>query len=132
HRLAIAGLGRAQEPGDLFRPRRRRAVSHEWGNCIEALRGPRAGPLARKGQEEPPMLQRLGLAAALFAAAALGGATTYTVTSTADSGAGTLRQAITDANANPGADTIAFNITGSGVHTIVLASGLPVVTSTVT
>ena len=59
-------------------------------------------------------------------------ANTYTVTSTADSGAGTLRQAITDANANPGADTIAFNITGSGVHTIVLASGLPVVTSPVT
>ena len=47
---------------------------------------------------------------------------TYTVTSTADSGAGTLRQAILDANANPGADTIAFNIVGSGVHTIAPAS----------
>ena len=78
------------------------------------------------------MLQRLGLATALFTAAALAAANTYTVTSTADSGAGTLRQAITDANANSGADTIAFNITGSGVHTIVLASGLPTVTSPVT
>ena len=59
-------------------------------------------------------------------------ATTYTVTTTADSGAGSLRQAITDANANPGRDTIAFNITGSGVHTILIASALPAITSPVT
>ena len=52
------------------------------------------------------------LAALICAVATIGAATTYTVTSTADSGAGTLRQAILDANANPGADTIAFNITG--------------------
>ncbi|HVQ54983.1 MAG TPA: hypothetical protein VMT25_07375, partial [Thermoanaerobaculia bacterium] len=77
------------------------------------------------------MLQRLGLAAALLAAASLGGATTYTVTSTADSGAGTLRQAITDANANSGPDTIAFNIVGSGVHTIAVATALPALTSPV-
>ena len=59
-------------------------------------------------------------------------ANTYTVTSTADSGAGTLRQAILDANANPGGDTIAFNITGSGVQTISLAGALPQITSPVT
>jgi hypothetical protein len=59
-------------------------------------------------------------------------ATTYTVTSTADSGAGSLRQAIMDANANPGADTIAFNITGSGVHTITPATLLPTITDAVT
>ena len=41
---------------------------------------------------------------------------------------GSLRQAILDANANPGADTIAFNIPGSGVHTIAPLSGLPPVT----
>lgn len=34
--------------------------------------------------------------------------TTFTVTSAADGGAGTLRQAIEDANANPGADDIQF------------------------
>ena len=45
-------------------------------------------------------------------------AATFTVTNTNDSGAGSLRQAILDANANPGLDTIAFNIPGSGVHTI--------------
>ena len=49
---------------------------------------------------------------ALSFLASVAPANTYTVTSTADSGAGTLRQAILDANANPGADTIAFNITG--------------------
>jgi hypothetical protein len=54
-------------------------------------------------------------------------ATTYTVTSTADSGAGTLRQAITDANANSGTDTINFNITGSGVQTITPSSSLPTI-----
>jgi uncharacterized repeat protein (TIGR01451 family) len=55
------------------------------------------------------------------------GAATFTVTVTNDSGAGSLRQAILDANAAGGADTIAFNIS-SGTKTIVLASGLPPVT----
>ena len=41
-------------------------------------------------------------------------AVTYTVTVTNDAGAGSLRQAITDANASGGADTIDFNI-ASGV-----------------
>jgi hypothetical protein len=35
---------------------------------------------------------------------------TFVVTTTSDSGAGSLRQAILDANANAGADTITFNI----------------------
>jgi hypothetical protein len=78
------------------------------------------------------MLKRLGAASALFAAAALVSATTYTVTSTADAGAGSLRQAILDANANAGPDTIAFNIAGSGVHTITLSSLLAPLTSPVT
>jgi hypothetical protein len=78
------------------------------------------------------MLKRLGLAGVLFAIASVGSAITYTVTSTADAGAGTLRQAITDANANPGADTIAFNIVGSGVHTIVPATPLTPITEAVT
>jgi len=59
-------------------------------------------------------------------------ANTYTVTTIADSGAGSLRQAITDANANAGADTIGFNIVGSGVHTIAVATALPALTSPVT
>lgn len=51
-------------------------------------------------------------------------AATFTVTTTADSGAGSLRQAITDANTNAGADTIVFAI-GSGAQTINLVGGLP-------
>jgi hypothetical protein len=41
-------------------------------------------------------------------------ANTYTVTSTGDTGPGTLRQAILDANANPGADIIQFAIGTTG------------------
>jgi len=47
-------------------------------------------------------------------------AATFIVTNTNDSGAGSLRQAINDANANTDADTINFSITG----TITLASSL--------
>ena len=63
------------------------------------------------------------MALALSAPAAR--AATFTVTNTNDSGAGSLRQAILDANANPGLDTIAFNIPGAGVHTITPATSLP-------
>jgi CSLREA domain-containing protein len=44
----------------------------------------------------------------------------------------TLREAINAANANSGPDTINFNIPGSGVKTIHLASNLPFITSPVT
>ena len=56
---------------------------------------------------------------------------TFTVTNTNASGPGSLRQAILDANANPGADTINFNI-GSGAKTIALVSDLPTITDPVT
>src|SRR4051812_42811607 len=42
-------------------------------------------------------------------------AATFTVTNTNDTGAGSLRQAIIDANANAGTDQISFNIAGAGV-----------------
>ncbi len=58
-------------------------------------------------------------------------AATFTVTTTADSGLGSLREAIIDANALAGADTIAFNIPGSGPHTIQPLSALPVITDPV-
>ena len=72
------------------------------------------------------------LALALSLAAAAASAATFNVTNTSDSGAGSLRQAILDANAAGGADTIAFNITGSGVHTIAPVTALPAITSPVT
>ena len=55
----------------------------------------------------------------------------FTVTNTDDSGPGSLRQAILDANAEPGTDTIAFDIPGGGVQTIQPASALPTITSPV-
>ena len=50
---------------------------------------------------------------------------TFTVTNTNDSGAGSLRQAILDSNAAAGADTIDFNIPGSGPFQILPVSILP-------
>src|SRR6476659_2584625 len=58
-------------------------------------------------------------------------AATFTVTSIADSGAGTLRNAINLANTTPGTDTIAFNIPGSGVHSITPLTVLPTITEAV-
>ena len=52
-------------------------------------------------------------------------AATFVVTNTEDDGQGSLRDAITQANNNPGADTISFNIPGSGPHTIKPRSALP-------
>jgi hypothetical protein len=49
----------------------------------------------------------------------------FIVTNTNDSGMGSLRQAILDANASPGLDTIAFQIGAGGVQTIRPASPLP-------
>jgi CSLREA domain-containing protein len=64
---------------------------------------------------------------------------TFTVNSTADPGTGscdpvecTLREAIATANTTSGADTINFNIPGSGVKTISPMSDLPTITDAVT
>jgi hypothetical protein len=62
--------------------------------------------------------------------AASASAATFTVTNTNDSGPGSLRQAITDAN-NAGSGTVAFSI-GSGVHTIIPLSVFPDVAAGVT
>ena len=53
------------------------------------------------------------------------------VTTSADSGPGSLRAAITYANANPGLDAITFDIAGSGVQTISPLSPLPTITDPV-
>ena len=71
-------------------------------------------------------------------------APTFIVTNTADEGAGSLRQAIIDANENSGADVIAFAVDDDGdggldcgpgtstVCSITLASALPAITDPVT
>ena len=76
------------------------------------------------------MKKILALAFAVLSQTAL--AATFTVTNTSDSGAGSFRQAILDANASPGADTIAFAIPGAGVHTIALTTWLPKATGPLT
>ncbi|NBC17996.1 MAG: T9SS type A sorting domain-containing protein [Bacteroidetes bacterium] len=58
--------------------------------------------------------------------------TTFTVTNTDDSGNGSLRQAILDANDNVGSDVIAFDIPGDGPHTILPQTALPGITDPVT
>jgi Ca2+-binding RTX toxin-like protein len=71
------------------------------------------------------ILVLFALLAALLAQASPARAATFTVTTTADSGAGSLRQAITDANAAGNGNTVAFAIPGAGPHTIAPASALP-------
>ena len=62
------------------------------------------------------------------------GAATFTVVNTADSGAGSLRQAVAEANVTPANDTINFNIpltdsncTSNGVCTITLTGGVIII-----
>jgi CSLREA domain-containing protein len=89
------------------------------------------------------LLAALLAGAMLAAGSAQAASMTYTVDSTADTNTGacnpatandcTLRDAITAANANSGADTIDFNIPGTGVHTITSsASALPTINDPVT
>lgn len=82
----------------------------------------------RRGQQTRGRMRRLGMES-LEQRAMLA---VFTVTNTADSGAGSLRQAILDANAAAGADNIDFAIPGAGVHTISPLSALPNITDPVT
>lgn len=66
---------------------------------------------------------------AMATAISAANATVFTVTTTEDSGPGSLRQAIHEANASFGADSIAFNIPGSGVPTIAPLTPLPDLTN---
>ncbi|HEY9405680.1 MAG TPA: Calx-beta domain-containing protein [Pyrinomonadaceae bacterium] len=56
----------------------------------------------------------------------------FVVTNTNNTGAGSLRQAILDANTAPGADFIDFNIPGAGVRTLNLGLNLPEIADPVT
>ena len=69
----------------------------------------------------------VGLAALLLLFPLTSSGATYTVTSTADAGSGTLRWAISSANSNPGSDIIKFYIDG-GPSTIQPLTALPPIT----
>src|SRR5947207_2682564 len=77
--------------------------------------------------------RKTGLTLAMLVLALSSGALadTFTVTNTNDTGTGSLRQAVTDANNHSGLDTIAFDIPGTGVHTITPATALPNITDAV-
>lgn len=81
----------------------------------------------------PRLLARGFALFVLFALlAATGSAATFTVTNTNDTGIGSFRQALLDANTAAGLDTIVFNIPGAGVHTITTpATDFPDITSPV-
>ena len=68
------------------------------------------------------------LLTALFVLVTTAGAATYTVTTTADTGVGSLRQAIIDANASGTAGIVQFAIPAGGAQVITLNSALPPIT----
>jgi hypothetical protein len=74
----------------------------------------------------------LGALLALACCPIAGFAATFTVTNNFDSAAGSLRQAILDANAASGSNYISFNIPGDGAQVIDVFSALPAVTDQVT
>jgi len=72
------------------------------------------------------------IVAVFFFATPFARANTYLVTNNTDGGAGSLRQAIVDANNHAGFDTIAFAILPpSSVHTIKPIANLPIITDQV-
>lgn len=77
-------------------------------------------------------MMSLMILAVIFSGIGAARAATFTVTNTNDSGAGSLRQAILDANVNTDFDTINFNIPGAGVRTINLLSPLPIIRTLLT
>ena len=81
---------------------------------------------------EVSLMKAAGAIAAIAAVAAVvvapAHADTFTVANLDDMGSGSLRQAVLDANATPGADTIVFGVSG----TITLTSGELLVTDSLT
>ena len=91
--------------------------STESGPPVERYR---SSPRPRKNRPSVELLETRQLLAS------------FVVTSVGDSGAGTLRDAITQANAASGLDAITFAIPGAGVHSIVPIAPLPDVTDPAT
>ncbi len=86
----------------------------------------------RAGWATRPFATSLCFAVAVAGTVASANAATYMVTTIGDGGNGSLRQAITDANAAGGNNTIAFAVPGAGPFKIAIASQLPGIMSTLT
>ena len=103
-------------------PRRPIATAPRTGGSGPPSRSPARGSQARRRafRASVEVLEELVLMS------------TYPVTSTADSGAGTLRAAIDASNQNPGQlNAITFNLASSGIQIITPASALPTITAPV-
>jgi hypothetical protein len=107
----------------------------DYSGSIESLNAALAG----LSYSSPPALDgkvSLSVAARADGALPVQGVVTLTdgvfvVTTTADSGLGSFRQAIVDANASGGSSTIRFAIPGAGVQTIAPIAALPAITASV-
>jgi parallel beta-helix repeat protein len=103
-------------------------VSHDF-SVVEAFAGQLPKGLLRALRNNPNVVSLSFDEAVASFQASVG--TIYTVTNTSNSGTGSLRQAIIDANGRAGADTIRFNISGSGVRSISVSTALPSISSPV-
>lgn len=101
-------------------------LASSFANALRTARSTR--PMRDRGTREPDV------AVAHEASTRVNGVTTplvFTVINTNDTGTGSLRQAILDAN-SMGGGTIQFTIPGTGVHTISPLTDLPTITQPVT
>ena len=131
HQLLPHEPEHARPDGGVHRRRRStsndRPVPHRW-ICLWWS----AQPAVKRSNNDGHTCARSLCSPPLRSASVVRGAATLTVTSTADSGPGTLHQALLDSNASVGVlDTIAFAIPGAGVHTIVVSTDLPAATDPV-
>lgn len=82
------------------------------------------GTACKAVQIHSPIIRAAALLFLSLVATSLAAAT-FVVTNTSDSGSGSLRQAILDAEDMPGPDRIEFSLPGTGPFTIALAAPLP-------
>ena len=90
--------------------------------------GPLTTTMTAQAAESDPVP---GNNAAAVNTSVIGGPSSFLVTNANDSGAGSLRQAILNANASSGSDAISFGIPSAEGQTITLASPLPAITESV-
>jgi IPT/TIG domain/S-layer homology domain len=139
--VAFVGVGRVDRRDAERRSWLRRAPCHRRRMlCLAApllpgqLLDTRPDGRVHRQNFRPPVkdpMKRIAASILLCLSSLPLAAVTFTVINTDDSGPGSFRQAIFDANAAPGLDTIAFGIPGAGVHTISPATPLPGITDTV-
>ena len=102
-------------------------TAQEWNKKSSILKQPEAGKFDISLKESIIIAQSNfeGSVIPQTPSLSISAASIFVITTTADTGIGSLRKAITDANNNAGLDIIQFNIPGPGVKTISPQSPLP-------